>query len=270
MHVFFEFGIALRIPGEVFRGRHPLGLAAHGEPLQPHAVETEVELVRLAHADDVVVLLPSQQDLDGVLRVERKVISNQRAALRAERQIVAQALVLHERFGNLERIDDRYARGIADGEPAERARGRQVIFEQRRRDRQYARDVVEAFLIRFVRRQQRTSIDLETQQIADGVRVLVAVQTVNRNPARMRFRRRRRVQVTFQRRRGRIVGHAVRTRPPGRRHLAGAKLRDDLFPLLRVVSNALHVQAVDLEGCRFQSRVVTRDAVPVEKVGRVD
>ena len=47
----------------------------------------------LAHADDVVVLLPSQQDFDRVLGVERKVIANQRTASRAERQIVAEAFV---------------------------------------------------------------------------------------------------------------------------------------------------------------------------------
>ena len=75
VHVFLEFGIALRVPGEVLRGRHPLRFAADGEPLQAHAVETDVELVPLAHADDVVVLLPPQQDLDRVLGVERKVDS---------------------------------------------------------------------------------------------------------------------------------------------------------------------------------------------------
>ena len=111
VHVFFEFRIALRIPGEVLRRRHPLGFAADGEPLQAHAVETEVELVRLAHADDVVVLLPPQQHLDRVLGVERKVIANQRAALRTERQVVADAFVLHQRFGDLEGVDHRLQRG---------------------------------------------------------------------------------------------------------------------------------------------------------------
>ena len=80
VHVVFPLGIALRVAGEILRGGHPLRFAAHRELLQADAVETDVELVRLAHADDVVVLLASQQDLDRVLRVERKVIPDQRAA----------------------------------------------------------------------------------------------------------------------------------------------------------------------------------------------
>ena len=76
---------------------------------EQRAVETEIELMPLAHADDVVVLLAPQQDLDRVFGVERKVIANQRAAPRAERQVVAEALVLHQRLGDLEGVDHRAA-----------------------------------------------------------------------------------------------------------------------------------------------------------------
>ena len=105
MHVLFEFGVALGVAGEVLGGRHPLRFAADGEPLQENAVEAHIELMPLSHANDVVVLLPSQQDLDGVVPVDRKVIADERAAPRAERQLVAEPLVLHQRLGDLEGVD---------------------------------------------------------------------------------------------------------------------------------------------------------------------
>ena len=43
VHVLFEFGIALRIAGEVFRVRHPFCFAAHGEPLQQLAVQPDAD-----------------------------------------------------------------------------------------------------------------------------------------------------------------------------------------------------------------------------------
>ena len=42
-----------------------------------------------------------------VLAVERKVIADERAAARTKRQVVAHLLVLHERLGDLERLEDR-------------------------------------------------------------------------------------------------------------------------------------------------------------------
>ena len=59
-----------------------------------------------------------------VLAVERKVIANRRAAARPERQRLARPIVLDQRRGNLERVDDRIDRRIADGEPADRRRPR--------------------------------------------------------------------------------------------------------------------------------------------------
>ena len=80
------------------RAGHALRFAAHREPLETHAVQPDVDLVRLAHADDVVVLLAPEQNLDGVLGIQREVVANQRAALRSERQVVAHLIVLHQRL----------------------------------------------------------------------------------------------------------------------------------------------------------------------------
>ena len=48
----------------------------------------------------------------------------------------------------------------------------------RRREREARRHVIEA-LVRFVRQQQRFGVDLETEQIANGVGVFGAVQPMH-------------------------------------------------------------------------------------------
>ena len=60
VHVLLELRIALRIAHKRQGHRHALGFAANGESLKPHAVEPNVELVRLAHAHDVGVQLAPQ------------------------------------------------------------------------------------------------------------------------------------------------------------------------------------------------------------------
>jgi len=43
-----------------------------------------------------------------------------------------------------------------------------VIFQQRLADRQDVRDVVEALVIGLIGRQQRSGVDLQAEEIADG------------------------------------------------------------------------------------------------------
>ena len=77
-------------------------------------------------------------------------------------------------------------RDRCDGSPTASAadlRGRRdVALDQRRRDAEHVGDVVEAGR-RIVGRQQRADVDVEREQIADGVRVLGAVQPVQRRRA---------------------------------------------------------------------------------------
>jgi hypothetical protein len=195
-------------------------------------------------------------------------MADQHAALRSERQVVAEPFVLHEGLRDLERVDDRTARGIADRQAAHGSRGRQVVLEERRRHREHARDVVEAFLVRFVRRQHGASVDLQPEQIADGVGVLDAVQAVNRNPARIGFRRGCRIQCAFKSGHDGLIRGGIGTRTARRRHLAGSQLRDDFFPHLCVVADLCGIERVELQGCRFEPRVVAGHTVPIEDVAR--
>ena len=76
-------------------------------------------------------------------------------------------------------------RGIADRQPADLRGGRRVSLDERRRDAEYVRNVVEAGS-RVVGRQQGGGVDFERQQIADDVRILRPIQPVERRRARVR------------------------------------------------------------------------------------
>src|SRR5258706_7704641 len=84
LHVFFPRGIAgksrLAIAGVTGRRRPALSFASDGKPLDQSAIETDVEQLRPAHAHDVILILPSQANLDHVLAINRKVIANRHAA----------------------------------------------------------------------------------------------------------------------------------------------------------------------------------------------
>src|SRR5207245_6468251 len=53
-------------------------------------------------------------------------------------------------------------------------------------------------------------------------------------------------------------------RQPGRRHVTGAKLPDDLFPRFRVLAYTFRADRVERESCRFQFVVVTSSTVPID------
>ena len=153
LHVHFPFGIALILSDKTLCRRPALGLTTHIEPLEKLAIQADFDLVWIPHADDVVVQLSSQQHLDAVLGIDGKVMANHRAALRPKGEILARPVVLHQRFGDLIRVDDRRHGGIANGEATDSRGRRQVAFEQHGRNREHARDVVETLLIRVVGRQ---------------------------------------------------------------------------------------------------------------------
>src|SRR5262249_53269347 len=78
---------------------------------------------------------------------------------------------------------ERHLRGahrpIADGESADLHRRRNVALNERGRGREGLSEIVEA-LARSVGRQQRVDVDVEREQIANGVGVFGAVETMKR------------------------------------------------------------------------------------------
>ena len=56
------------------------GSSSHREPLQELSVESEVQLLRPSHTHQVVLVLPTELDLDQVFPINRKIVSNGDAA----------------------------------------------------------------------------------------------------------------------------------------------------------------------------------------------
>ena len=171
------------------------------ETLEALAVQPQIDQVASVESAHVVadverVALQVQPDL--VLAVRREVVAHGSAAAGAERQVLVHPHVLHQRevrqavHGGLGPD-----RGIAERQTADLLRRQEVAFEQPGRHRQHLGDVVEA-LQRVVAGQQRLAVDLQRQQIPDGVRVLGPVQAVDRRAARVRRRRGMRVQRRLQ------------------------------------------------------------------------
>jgi hypothetical protein len=135
--------------------------------------------------------------------------------------------------------------GICNGETADSARGRHVALEACGRDREQVGDVVEAVLIGLVGHRQRATIHPEPEQVTNRVGVFSAVETMDRDSAGIRMRGAECVEVVFDQRRQRVVGHLVGARPSGRRHLARAQLARDSLPLLGIGADVVGVERVE-------------------------
>ena len=145
------------------------------------AVEADLELVRFGEPHDPADEVAQQVDLDAVLAVDREVVTDHRAAARAERHPF-EPVVLRQVGRDLVGIGLTADRRIADRLLADLARRLQIALEQRRRDTEDVADVVEA-VARVVWRQQCRDVDVEPEQIANRVVVLGAVEAMERRAA---------------------------------------------------------------------------------------
>ncbi len=176
------------------RGR--IRRAADGVEEDALAVDGHFDLMRKFRTADRVQVGAEQLDLQDVLGVERKGVADLHAADGAERKTV-DVLILREILARTIGLAARRNAGLADGQRAHAARGRQVSLEQGRRDAEDVGDVVEA-VARIVGRQERGGVDLERQQVSDRVGVLRAVQTMQQRPAGIRRGCRRGVEARFE------------------------------------------------------------------------
>ena len=168
------------------------------EPRQDDAlaVEGDFEVVLELETADDVDRFPIEPRADHVLAVDREVVADRDAAARADRQ-TRHVIVLREIAAHAERLERRCDSRAGDGEAADLPRRREVSLHERRRDVQHRRVVVEAVGF-LVWRQERGDIDVEREEIADGVAVLGAVQPVNGGVPQRRRRQRRLVDRGFQ------------------------------------------------------------------------
>ena len=207
-------------------GLVPIGL--HGERLSDASVDTELDLLRLGESFDVLVAIASQTYLKLVDRVLRERVSEDRAAASAERQPL-EVILLREVRGQHDDVTRRRRQRSADRRATHLLRRRQIPFEQRRRQLTVAHVVEPVTGIVFG--QERRHVDVEREDVADGVLILDAAQAPERvGAARVRTRGRRAIERALEMRGQRVVGRLIGSRHPDRRHHAPADLADDLLP----------------------------------------
>ena len=243
-----------------------VAIAAERGQVHPLAVDADLELMRElepAHRPEVGA---EQLHLEGVLAVERDVARNLEPAHRPERQpfdvprlrrVLAHAIDLAHR---------RRLR-VADRERADAAGCREIALEQHGRQAQHIGDVVEAGA-RIIGRQQRSRVDLEGQQVADGVGVLGAVQTMDQRTARLGRRESRAVELRRERGEKHLLVRVRRGRHAGRRHHACAHFADDLLPRVAVGPDVGQIDLLEDQPAALRARVVTGDAVAVQHRAR--
>ena len=235
------------------------------EDRDPLPVHAQLELVRLANgrAGEQV----EQLQLDLVLGVPREVVLHRHAAARAERQAVP-VLVLRQVRGDPERLAaGRHRRG-SHGQAADRPRRVHVALQQRGRDLEDAGDVVEPVAL-VVGRHERGGVDVEGQQVADGVLVLGPIEPVERfGTTRIGTRRRHGVDLGLQEGGEGVAGADLRPRASDGRHRAGPQLADHLLPDVGVARHVAQIGRPQRDGDRSaggQPLVVAGDAIAVEQ-----
>ena len=107
--------------------------------------------------------------------------------------------------------------------------------------------------------------DVEREQIADGVLILGTIQAMEALGAPgIGVRGGGAIELAFEPADERIVGGFVGTRPPRRRHDAGAQLANDFLPHRRVRADLREIERVERQTASLQAIVVAADAVPLE------
>ena len=145
----------------------------HGESLHLFAIQEHHDLVRLAQPLDLFVAVAGEPDLNLILAVARECVLQQCAAARARRQPF-DVLFLREVGAKAKGVAARLAIWRADREPADFLGGGDVAVQQRRGE--FADCHVIEAMTGVVFRQQRGGIDVQRQQIADGVLVFSAIE----------------------------------------------------------------------------------------------
>src|SRR5688500_11723559 len=107
MHVRFPFGFAQRVPDERLRSRVSFPLTAYGKPLDALAIQAHVEVMRRSKAENVIVELSPQANLDNVFAVDGKQMADRDAAPRPEGEVVVSLIVLRQHLRNLVGLEHR-------------------------------------------------------------------------------------------------------------------------------------------------------------------
>ena len=218
---------------------------------------------RLSQPADVSFQIAREPDLDLVLAVLDERVGHRHPAARAQGQ-AGQMIFLREvgRQANDVALERRLR--AADRQAADFLRGRDVAVQERRR--QVAdRHVVEA-VTAVIGWQERGGVDVESQQVSDGVLILGPIQAAERvRAAGIRSGGGRRIERCFQPCQQRAPVVLGRLWHVGRRHGARVHLAHHLFPDFGVSTGVVDVDPVQPQVRSLESFVVARDAVPIDQ-----
>ncbi len=168
---------------------------------------------------------------------------HQGSANRPERQSL-DVLVLREILSNTIRLGAGADLRVPNRQRTDPVCRDQVAFQQEGRYPQRVRDVVES-IGRIVRREQRRDVDIEREQIADGVGVFGTIESMEKSrPARMGVRGGSTIELRLQPRDQTVVRRLVRSTRTLRRHRSGSKLTEDLLPHLGTLGHFFQIHGV--------------------------
>src|SRR5262249_8450585 len=150
-------------------------LSAHAEQLQPLSIEPHIQLVRAVDTvDRAAVEESTETNLHGVFAIGREVVAYDCAAPRKKRRFIALALKLRKVRANRDPLGPGPDGRITHCQAADLLRGEEIALQQTWRDGQHIGDVVKT-VSGFVGRQYRGAVNLEREQVPDGVRVFESV-----------------------------------------------------------------------------------------------
>ncbi len=153
--------------------------------------------------------------------------------------------------------------GTAHRAHRERARRDHVLLDERRRDLQAARDVVEVHDL-LVLRQELGRVDLEREQLVNRVRVFLAVEPVRDDRGECVPRSGRRVQRLLEPRDERHQPLLVGARLFRRRHQVAAQLAHGLLERFGVLGHVRGPDLLEVDAARELGGVVAIRAVLVD------
>ena len=239
------------------------------EQVQPLAVHQYFQLLARDFAERVGVphvALADGGDLHVVLAVGRELVLHDHPAAGAEGHafdVIILIGVFRHAVGGLDGGAD-----VADRQAADFAGGGNVAFEQRRRNAQRARDVIEAAR-GIVGGQELARVDVDVQQIPNRVGVFGAVHAMQSGRRNMELGGV--VEFVFREHDGRFEELRFRPRHARRRHHPGAKLANHLLPVFRILFDVRRIEAIQrdaqggLDAASLGRLTVTAIAILSEK-----
>ena len=255
-----DAGLQVRVGGLMVRLRSG---RRHRERRLSLAIQQHLQLMRLAQALDVLVAVARQAELDLVFAVLGERIRDHRPAARPDRQPV-DVFLLGEVRPDADRFAAGRSAGVPDRQAADLLRRGDVSVQERRREVAH-RHVVEP-VAGLVGRQQGRGIDIQRQEVADGVLVFRPVEpTEGVGPAWIGSFGGRAVERAGEQGDEGVVLAPGRSHLLLRRHLASDELPHDPLPGLRVAAHLLRADRVEGQPRRLVVAVMARDAIQIHE-----